>query len=412
MYQLLSGMTVVEGASFVAAPSAGLYLAQMGAEVIRFDQIGGGPDFRRWPVAENGASFYWEGLNKGKKSIAIDLRNEEGRELAAALITAKGADKGLFLTNYPEGGFLAHDALKAQRADLITVRVMGQRDARPALDYTVNCAVGYPYMTGPEALDAPVNHVLPAWDLLCGSYAAFAMLTAERNRRLNGGGHEVRVPLSDMAAATLSNLGQIGEISASGEDREKVGNSIYGMFGRDFKTQDGRHIMLTIVTPRHWKILISLFEFEAAATALEAELGVDLAKDEGARFAQREVFFPYIEAAIGALSYADCAAKLDAAGLVWGPYRSVREAVADPFTVADNPMFATLMQPSGHSYPVAGAPATLSHGARLPPVAAPLLGADTEQVLLEHMQLSSGAVGDLLDRQIVALADKTAEAGA
>lgn len=404
MYNLLNGMTIVEGASFVAAPSAGLYLAQMGAEVIRFDQIGGGPDFKRWPVAENGASFYWEGLNKGKKSIAVDLRSDEGRELVAELICAAGEDKGLFLTNYPEEGFLAHERLKARRDNLITVRVMGQRDARPAVDYTVNCAVGYPYMTGPEALDAPVNHVLPAWDLLCGSYAAFAMVTAERHRRMGGPGHEVKVPLSDMAAATLSNLGQIGEISTSGADREKLGNAIYGMFGRDFQTRDKKRIMLTIITPVHWRKLTALFGFEDVAAALEAKLGVDLAKDEGARFTHREAFFPLIEKAVAALDYDVLVAKLEAAGLVWGPYRTVREAIADPFTVVDNPMFSTIRQASGHSYPVAGAPGTLSHVDRDTPLPAPALGSDTEQVLLEHMRLSSATVGDLVDRQVVALA--------
>ena len=72
-YPLLNGMRVVEGAAFIAGPSCGLYLAQMGAEVIRFDNIGGGPDFRRWPLSRDGASLYWEGLNKGKKSVAIDM---------------------------------------------------------------------------------------------------------------------------------------------------------------------------------------------------------------------------------------------------------------------------------------------------------------------------------------------------
>src|SRR3546814_2443063 len=85
MYDLLNGLRVVEGAAFVAAPTCGLYLAQMGAEVIRFDAIGGGPDFRRWPLADNGASLYWEGLNKGKKSVAIDLASPTGREIAQRL---------------------------------------------------------------------------------------------------------------------------------------------------------------------------------------------------------------------------------------------------------------------------------------------------------------------------------------
>ncbi|HEX4098546.1 MAG TPA: CoA transferase, partial [Caulobacteraceae bacterium] len=80
MYDLLKGLTVVEAAAFIAGPTAGLYLGQFGAEVIRIDQIGGGPDFRRWPLAPNGASLYWEGLNKGKKSVVIDLACPEGRE--------------------------------------------------------------------------------------------------------------------------------------------------------------------------------------------------------------------------------------------------------------------------------------------------------------------------------------------
>ena len=90
MYDLLKGLRVVEGSAFVAGPTCGLHLAQMGAEVIRFDNIGGGPDFRRWPLAENGASLYWEGLNKAKKSVALDLTRPEGREIAQALATAPG----------------------------------------------------------------------------------------------------------------------------------------------------------------------------------------------------------------------------------------------------------------------------------------------------------------------------------
>src|SRR5579864_3774337 len=142
MYNILRSMRVVEAASFVAAPSAGLYLAQMGADVIRVDQSGGGPDFNRWPKAPNGSSLYWEGLNKGKRSLALNLSKKEGRELLQDLVTAPGDNGGLFLTNFPVSGFLSHETLAVRRADLITARVMGQADGGPALDYTVNCALG------------------------------------------------------------------------------------------------------------------------------------------------------------------------------------------------------------------------------------------------------------------------------
>ena len=103
---ILSGMRVVEVSAFVAAPSGGLTLAQMGAEVIRIDDIRGGLDYRRWPVTEDNVSLFWQGLNKNKRSVAIDIRNPEGRELAKAIICAPGEEAGLLLTNFPPKGWL------------------------------------------------------------------------------------------------------------------------------------------------------------------------------------------------------------------------------------------------------------------------------------------------------------------
>ena len=106
MYDLLKDLRIVEGSAFVAAPLGGMTLAQLGADVIRFDPIGGGLDYRRWPVTEQGQSLYWSGLNKGKRSIAIDLHPPEGRELAVSLITEDAPDAGIFLTNFPESGLV------------------------------------------------------------------------------------------------------------------------------------------------------------------------------------------------------------------------------------------------------------------------------------------------------------------
>src|SRR5215813_7374698 len=97
MNGILSGLRVIEGSAFVAAPLGGMTLAQLGADVIRFDQLGGGLDYQRWPLADNGASLFWAGLNKGKRSLEIDLRSDDGRELVTACIAAAGA----FLTNFP-----------------------------------------------------------------------------------------------------------------------------------------------------------------------------------------------------------------------------------------------------------------------------------------------------------------------
>ncbi len=404
MYDLLAGMRVVEAAAFIAGPSCGLHLAQMGAEVIRIDQIGGGPDFRRWPRApEDGASLYWEGLNKAKKSVALDLTRPEGRELAARIATAPGDHAGLFVTNFPAEGFLSYERLRARRPDLVCVRVMGWPDGRPAVDYTVNCAVGVPSMTGPEDDTAPVNHVLPAWDLLAGAYAAFALMAAERARRATGEGREVRIPLSDLAIASLGHLGQIGEVVATGRDRPRMGNDLFGAFGRDFVTSDGRRLMLVAITPRQWTGLVTALGLGERVAALEKELGVSFSRNEGARFEHRDQLAPLVGNAIAARAFAELTAAFEAQGVTWGPYQSLKQAVgADPYFNAANPLLSDIDHPSGWRYLTPGSAATLPASERQTPAAAPALGRDTNEVLAEVVGLTDGEIAALHDRGLAA----------
>ncbi|MEI6485700.1 MAG: CoA transferase [Sphingomonadales bacterium] len=402
MYQLLSGLRVVEAAAFVAGPTGGLYLAQMGAEVIRIDQIGGGPDYRRWPLTDGGDSLYWEGLNKAKKSIQIDLSKPEGRELAVALATAPGDEAGLFLTNFPVDGFLSHANLAARRADIITARIMGWADGKPALDYTVNAAAGVPAMTGPPEDTRPVNAVLPAWDLLGGTWAAFAMVSALHRRRQTGEGAEIRVPLSDLAATSLSHLGFAAEAMLHG-DRGRLGNDLFGAFGRDFACRDGQRIYLVAITPKQWRGLVAALALADAVTGVEAATGADFAADEGARFTHRARLFPLFEAAMAARTLAELGPQLDAAGVTWGPYQTLAEAVqGDARLFTQNPVFQTVAHKSGLTYPAAGPAATLAGEARGPVRAAPQLGADTDLLLAEVLGLASGAIGKLRDKGLVA----------
>ncbi|HYD04410.1 MAG TPA: CoA transferase, partial [Reyranella sp.] len=123
MTGILAGLRIVEGSAFIAAPLGGMTLAQMGADVIRFDDLQGGLDSDRWPVTRDGKSIYWAGLNKGKRSIAVDLRSPKGRELLTALITAPGEGAGIFTTNMPARGWLSYEALSRKRADLIALNI-------------------------------------------------------------------------------------------------------------------------------------------------------------------------------------------------------------------------------------------------------------------------------------------------
>lgn len=400
MYRLLSGLTVIEASSFVASPTAGLYLAQMGAQVIRIDQTGGGPDFRRWPRGPSGFSLYWENLNRAKKSVAIDLASPEGRTLMRRL----AASTGLFITNFPVNGFLAHDKLAAIRPDLVTVRVMGQANGGPALDYTVNSAVGIPGMTGPAELgDAPVNHVLPAWDLLSGAYAAFALLAAVQHRSATGRGQEVRIPLADVAIGTVANLGMLAETIQERHDRPRLGNTVYGAFGRDFVTRDGRRLMLMAITPRQWRAMVEVLDIGADVARIERERGVSFADDEGLRFDHRDALFPLVEERVRRWDFAALEAALAAQGGCFGGYASMTEAVADPVLVTENPIFGRTANPSGLDYPAPGPFATLPAQDREAPRRAPHLGEHTGEVLADLLGLDEGAIGDLAARGIVSL---------
>lgn len=403
-FPVLTDMRIIEGASFVAAPSCAMHLAQLGAEVIRIDPIGGGPDYYRWPRSSGGTSYFWEGMNKGKKSVALDLKSPEGRELAIALITAPGPGSGLFVTNFPANGFLAHEPLAARRPDLITLRVMGHADGRPAVDYTINPRVGFPLLTGPESLeDRPVNHVLPAWDLLAGMHAACALLAAERMRQQTGEGQELRLPLSDLAMATLGNLGQIAE-AVEGVSRPRYGNALYGAFGRDFMTADGKRIMLVGLTAGQWRSLLRCLNIGNEVARIEHELDVSFAYDEGLRFQHRHNLFPVVEAAVAALPYEALAARLEAEGVCWSPYRSVTEALdQDPELSEQNPIFTALTHPGGATYLTPGLPTQFCSLPRGHPSPAPRLGQHTGEVLSTLLGLTSAELGHLHDRRIVSL---------
>src|ERR1700722_14847419 len=401
MYDLLKGLTGVEAAAFIAGPTSGLYLAQFGAEVIRIDQIGGGPDFRRWPLAPNGASLYWEGLNKGKKSVVIDLARPEGRELAQRLATAPGETRGLFVTNFPALGFLSYERLRALREDVICVRVMGWADGRPALDYTINASVGVPFMTGHPDDARPVNHTFPAWDFITGAYAALSLVSAERGRRLTGKGCEVRIPLSDIAATALANFGQLAEVLTTGEDRPRLGNDVFGAFGRDFEIAGGRRLMVVAITPRQWRAVLKTLELKAPIAALETELGVSFAGHEAVRYQHRDRLYPLFEAAFAMRTEAELAPAFEAEGVCWSAYRTLSEAASDDTLFAANPVFGRAAHPSALDSPVPGPAATLVGPQRGAPVGAPTLGANTDEVLAELLGMSSGEIGRLHDAGLV-----------
>ena len=394
----LEGLTVVEGSAFVAAPSGGMTLAQLGADVIRFDRIGGGIDHRRWPLTPDGASLYWNGLNKGKRSLAVDLGDPEAQDLVAELVGRAGN----FLTNFPAVGWLSYESLRQRGDGLVMVAITGNHDGTTAVDYTVNCAVGYPSVTGHADDPRPVNNVVPAWDLVCGQMAAVGLLAADRRRILEGVGDLVTLALSDVALATVSMLGSLAEAQLLGTQREAIGNDLYGAYGSDFPTGDGRRVMVVAISPKQWRGLQSATGTTDAVEALADELGVDFV-DEGERYLARDrlggLFGPWF----AARTLAEVASGLDVEGVCWGPYRTFIEMVdEDQRCSTVNPLFADLDQPGVGRHLVCGSPLAFAGVEGRGAATAPRLGEHTEQVLADDLGLGATEIGSLVDRGVVA----------
>src|SRR5579864_1282671 len=404
MNRLLEDLRIVEFSAFVAAPLGGMTMAQLGAEVIRIDPIGGAIDFARWPVTDSGASLYWAGLNKAKRSVALALDKPEGRELARAIATAPGPGAGIVLTNLPPLPGLDYASLKGARDDIILLRLIGNRDGTAAVDYTVNAASGFPLVTGASgATGAPVNHVLPAWDIAAGLYLATALLAAERHRSRTGQGQGVVAALSDVMLAAVGHLGYVGDVHINGRARPAIGNDLYGSFGRDFATADGRRIIVIALTPRQWRELGRATGLADKFAAVGALLEVDLDGETG-RYEARDMIAALVARWCEARTLSEIAAAFAGTGVLWGPFQSFTELVrSDPrCSPKTNPLFAEVEQPGIGRYPMPGLPLDFAAAPREATRPAPRLGEHTDAVLAGVLGLSEREIARLHDAGIAA----------
>jgi 2-methylfumaryl-CoA isomerase len=403
----LAGLRVIEVATFVAAPLGGMTLAQLGADVIRVDPLGGAADYTRWPLAASGTSLYWTGLNKAKRSLCADLRSAEGQELVSRLIAESGPGGGIVLTN-ADRRWLSYEALARLRPDLIHLRIEGHHDGSPAVDYTVNAEVGFPLVTGPESAAGPVNHVLPAWDVACGLYAAIGLLSADRQRRATGQGQQLSVALYDVALATAGNLGFLAEAQVNGVTRPRIGNHLYGGFARDFTSRDGRQVMVVALTGRHWQDLVAAADLGKPVSALEEALGADFSSEDD-RFAYRKVLAALLQRWFADHDLPEIRESLSRTSVLWSVYRSFTE-MADGDDIRANPMMGTVDQPGVGPYLAPASPIRVGEATGRGPVRAPALGEHSAEILRTDLGLGESRIRDLHERGVVASASAEARA--
>lgn len=385
----LTGLKVVEISAFVAAPLGGMTLAQLGADVIRIDPIGGNIDANRWPISDDGTSIYWASLNKGKRSVTLDLKSEEGQKIATDLI----AEAGTLITNLPARGWLSYENLKQHREDLVMLRLGGWHDGSPAVDYTVNAASGFPIITGDD--DRPVNNAVPAWDVAAGLYISNGIMAAELDRRTSGKGQEITLALSDVMLATVGNLGYIAEVQSTGSTRGALGNGLYGAYGQSFECADGRQVMVVVISNKHWRGLGKATGLSEKLEMIGPLLDVDL-NTEGGRFEAREAIDAVVRPWFAKHAAEEAEAALAEAGVLVGGFQTFEDLVTnDPRCSTENPMLTEIDQPGIGRVLAPRVPLAFGGTPVADAVAAPALGGDSGEVLKTELGLDAEAQAEL-----------------
>ena len=332
---------------FVAAPLCGMTLSQLGAEVIRVDPIGGASDVQRWPLAADGTSIYWTGLNKGKRSVTIDLRSRDGHELVQRLIIE---NDGIVVTNAAGFTWLQPRSPGGQtpRRDSRSVtRARGRFHRR-----------GLHGQRGSSAIrSSPVRPIMPVRSITCcrpGTCAAdctrrWPSSPPSAAARQSGAGARISLALEDVALATAANLGLLTEPQVNGTQRERLGNAIYGQYGQDFISSDGARFMVVTLTGRHFRDLLAVTGADEAVSALAEALGADFGVRRRSLPLPRRVVRVCSPPGSGDHTADEITTALSDTTVLFERYRTFAEVAAGP-KVTDNPMFSRLGQPGLGDY--------------------------------------------------------------
>jgi len=373
----LADVRVVDLSRVLAGPYATMTLADLGADIVKVEHPVGGDETRTWgPPFVGGESAYFLSVNRGKRSVALDLKDPEGRELALALCA--GAD--VVIENFRPGGAerlgLHYEAVRARRADVIYCAISGfgprePRD-RPGYDFTVQAESGLMSITGDPAGE-PMKVGVAVVDILTGLNAATAILAALHRRERNGVGERIEVSLLDTALAALVNVA--ASALATGEEPQRYGNAHPSIVPyQPFRTGDG-------------SIAVAAANDGLYAKLCEAIGCPELATDErystnDARVRNRDSLVPELEAIFAGRSSDEWLDALLASGIPAGKIRTVGEAL-HAAEAAGESATTRVVHPSAGAVELVRPPFSLAGASPGGPAAPPLLGQHTAEVLAE-----------------------------
>jgi crotonobetainyl-CoA:carnitine CoA-transferase CaiB-like acyl-CoA transferase len=385
----LEGLRVVEFAHMVMGPSCGLVLADLGAEVIKLEPLEG-DNTRRLMGA--GAGFY-PMFNRNKKSLALDLRKPEGREIALKLIDSADAMTENFRPGALEKMGLGYEDLSKRNPRLVycTMKgfLSGPYEHRPALDEVVQMMGGLAYMTGLP--DRPLRVGSSVNDIMGGMFAAIGILAALREREKTGRGQLVRSALYENTAFLVAQ--HMAQLAITGEEPPPmaVKKPAWGVYDI-FNTKDGERLFVGVVTDTQWEVFCR--EFGAAGLAADARL-----KSNADRVKAREWLLPALQEILRQHSKADLAAKLEAIGLPFAPITRPRDLFDDPHLNAGG-MIET-RDPRGSRFKVPGLPLEMA-GARLGLRSQPPALSENARELLASLGYAPERVEQLFSERVVA----------
>jgi crotonobetainyl-CoA:carnitine CoA-transferase CaiB-like acyl-CoA transferase len=326
----LAGLRVLDLSRVLAGPLCTLVLGDLGAEVLKVERPGSGDDTRSWGPPwshgpEGAESAYYLSVNRNKRSVAADLKSEEGRALVRRLALAADVLVENFAPGTLERLGLAYEALSVDNPGLVLCSITGYGSegpdaARPGYDFAVQARGGWMSITG-EPEGAPMKAGVALVDVLTGQNAAIAVLAALRERERSGRGQRVEVSLLDSALAGLVNVAQAALVT--GSEPRRWGNAHATIVPYQAFAAADRPFVLAVGNDAQWARFCAVAGLEALSSDPR------FATNPG-RVENREVLVPLLAARLEERTAAEWLQALEEAGVPCAPVQSVREALADP----------------------------------------------------------------------------------